>query len=48
MANDICKSFMSVPDERGRVCQFGGRVVLETLMQLILDLEAEYEKAKTD
>ena len=36
------------PDERGRFGDFGGRFVSETLMPLILDLEAEYEKAKTD
>ena len=39
---------MNVPDEKGRFGQFGGRFVSETLMPLILDLEAEYEKAKTD
>ncbi|MEM9100083.1 MAG: tryptophan synthase subunit beta [Pseudomonadota bacterium] len=41
-------TFRSGPDERGRFGQFGGRFVSETLMPLILDLEAEYEKAKTD
>jgi len=41
-------SFRSGPDERGRFGDFGGRFVSETLMPLILDLEAEYEKAKTD
>ncbi|MEM9044009.1 MAG: tryptophan synthase subunit beta [Pseudomonadota bacterium] len=41
-------SFRTGPDERGRFGQFGGRFVSETLMPLILDLEAEYEKAKTD
>ena len=41
-------SFRNGPDERGRFGQFGGRFVSETLMPLILDLEAEYEKAKTD
>ena len=48
MANDMFNSFMNVPDEKGRFGQFGGRFVSETLMPLILDLEAEYEKAKTD
>jgi tryptophan synthase beta chain len=41
-------SFRTGPDERGRFGDFGGRFVSETLMPLILDLEAEYEKAKTD
>jgi tryptophan synthase beta chain len=41
-------SFRTGPDERGRFGQFGGRFVSETLMPLILDLEAEYHKAKTD
>jgi len=46
--NDLFNSFMNAPDHRGRFGQFGGRFVSETLMPLILDLEAEYEKAKTD
>ncbi|MBK0400468.1 tryptophan synthase subunit beta [Limibaculum sp. M0105] len=41
-------SYRTGPDERGRFGIFGGRFVSETLMPLILDLEAEYEKAKTD
>ena len=41
-------SFRTGPDERGRFGDFGGRFVSETLMPLILDLEAEYEKSKTD
>jgi tryptophan synthase beta chain len=41
-------SFRTGPDERGRFGIYGGRFVSETLMPLILDLEAEYEKAKTD
>ncbi len=41
-------SFRTGPDERGRFGDFGGRFVSETLMPLILDLEAEYENAKTD
>lgn len=36
------------PDENGRFGDFGGRYVAETLMPLILDLEAEYKKAKVD
>lgn len=41
-------SFRNQPDERGHFGQFGGRYVAETLMPLILDLEAEYRKAKAD
>ena len=41
-------SFRNQPDERGHFGQFGGRYVAETLMPLILDLEAEYTKAKAD
>ena len=48
MANDLFNSFMSGPDEQGRFGIFGGRFVSETLMPLILSLEEEYEKAKTD
>jgi tryptophan synthase beta subunit len=36
------------PDEKGRFGDFGGRFVSETLMPLILELEAQYENAKTD
>ena len=36
------------PDEDGRFGIYGGRFVAETLMPLILDLQAEWEKAKTD
>ncbi|MGR3342441.1 MAG: tryptophan synthase subunit beta [Paracoccaceae bacterium] len=48
MANDLFNSFMNGPDDRGRFGEFGGRFVSETLMPLIFDLEAEYERAKTD
>ena len=48
MSDDLFNSFMNGPDEKGRFGDFGGRFVSETLMPLILDLEAEYEKAKTD
>ncbi len=41
-------SYRTGPDERGRFGTFGGRFVSETLMPLILDLEARYEHAKTD
>lgn len=48
MAEDLINSFMNGPDEQGRFGIFGGRFVSETLMPLILDLQAEYERAKTD
>ena len=48
MANDLFNSFMNGPDDKGRFGKFGGRFVSETLMPLILELEKQYEKAKTD
>jgi tryptophan synthase beta chain len=48
MTIDRPNSFRTGPDERGRFGIFGGRFVSETLMPLILDLEAEYTRAKTD
>nr|WP_205918656.1 tryptophan synthase subunit beta [Rhizobium binae] len=41
-------SFRSGPDEDGRFGIYGGRFVAETLMPLILDLQDEWNKAKTD
>ncbi len=41
-------SFKTGPDEDGRFGIFGGRFVAETLMPLILDLQDEWSKAKTD
>ncbi|MEL6507299.1 MAG: tryptophan synthase subunit beta [Pseudomonadota bacterium] len=41
-------SYREGPDAEGRFGRFGGRFVAETLMPLILSLEAEYEAAKTD
>jgi len=46
--NDIPNTLRNQPDERGHFGEFGGRYVAETLMPLILDLEAEYRKAKDD
>ena len=46
--NDLFNSFMTGPDENGRFGDFGGRFVSETLMPLILELEEQYEHAKTD
>lgn len=42
------KNWTSGPDEDGRFGGFGGRYVPETLMPLVLELEAEYERAKQD
>ncbi len=48
MPDDLVNSFMTGPDENGRFGDFGGRFVSETLMPLILELEQQYEHAKTD
>jgi len=48
MAEDLINSFMTGPDEQGRFGIFGGRFVSETLMPLILALQAEYDRAKDD
>ena len=41
-------TYRSGPDERGFFGLFGGRFVAETLMPLILELEAAYTAAKND
>jgi tryptophan synthase beta chain len=41
-------SFKNGPDEHGRFGLFGGRFVAETLMPLILELEAAYRAAQAD
>ena len=48
MAEDLPNSYRTGPDENGRFGIFGGRFVSETLMPLILELEARYEFAKND
>ncbi|MFN7055682.1 tryptophan synthase subunit beta [Hyphomonas sp.] len=45
---DIRNTWDQWPDANGRFGEFGGRYVAETLMPLILELEAEYRKAKQD
>jgi tryptophan synthase beta chain len=45
---DKQNSFRNGPDERGHFGIFGGRFVAETLMPLVLSLEAAYEEAKAD
>lgn len=41
-------SFRTGPNEQGMFGLFGGRFVAETLMPLILDLERQWNRAKTD
>ena len=41
-------SYKNGPDEEGFFDIYGGKFVAETLMPLILELEAEYKKAKKD
>ena len=48
MPDDLFNSYRNGPDEAGRFGIFGGRFVSETLMPLILELEAEYGRARTD
>lgn len=38
----------SLPDARGHFGQYGGRYVPETLMQSVIELEQEYERAQAD
>ena len=48
MLDNRINSYKEGPDENGGFGIFGGRFVSETLMPLILSLEKEYEKAKSD
>ena len=41
-------SFRTGPDEHGHFGIYGGRFVAETLMPLILELEAAYAEARKD
>ena len=45
---DLRNTWSQYPDSEGRFGDFGGRYVAETLMPLVLDLEAEYRKAQND
>ena len=45
---NVPPSYRAGPDEEGHFGIFGGRYVAETLMPLILDLEAAYDAAKAD
>ncbi len=46
--SEIPNTYRAGPDEEGRFGIYGGRFVAETLMPLILDLEAAYDVAKND
>ncbi|WP_354042133.1 tryptophan synthase subunit beta [Devosia sp. UYZn731] len=48
MSTTGINSLRNGPDEAGNFGQFGGRFVAETLMPLILDLEAHYRAAQVD
>ncbi len=48
MNKPLPNSFRQGPDARGRFGEFGGRFVAETLMPLILEVEAAYEASKKD
>lgn len=45
---NFTNSYKQWPDESGRFGSYGGRFVAETLMPLILDLEAAWKEAKVD
>ncbi len=47
-ATSNLNSYRTGPDETGHFGMFGGRFVAETLMPLILELDAAYEAAKAD
>ncbi|MFZ4806419.1 MAG: tryptophan synthase subunit beta [Hyphomicrobiaceae bacterium] len=47
-ASGRLNSYRAGPDERGHFGIYGGRFVAETLMPLILELEAAYDAAKKD
>ncbi len=48
MSIALPNSLRAGPDGRGRFGEFGGRFVAETLMPLILELQAAWENAKAD
>ncbi|GBQ96085.1 tryptophan synthase beta chain [Gluconacetobacter liquefaciens] len=48
MAETLPNSLRAGPDPRGRFGIFGGRFVAETLMPLVLELDAAYAAAKAD
>jgi tryptophan synthase beta chain len=48
MTKPILNTYRNGPDEQGRFGQYGGRFVAETLMPLILSVEAAWNAAKAD
>ena len=48
MATPRVNDYSAWPDAKGRFGDYGGRYVAETLMPLILELEAAYESARKD
>jgi tryptophan synthase beta chain len=48
MVMEAPNTFKAGPDEQGRFGDYGGRFVAETLMPLILDLEAAYRASQVD
>jgi len=48
MTKPILNTYRNGPDEQGRFGQYGGRFVAETLMPLILSVEAAWNTAKAD
>ncbi|MBU2090659.1 MAG: tryptophan synthase subunit beta, partial [Alphaproteobacteria bacterium] len=48
MASSIPNTYRTGPDESGHFGIFGGRFVAETLMPLVLEVEAAYKAAKAD
>ena len=48
MASSIHNTYRAGPDESGHFGIFGGRFVAETLMPLVLEVEAAYKAAKAD
>ena len=48
MNKPLTNSLRTGPDARGRFGEFGGRFVAETLMPLVLEVEAAYRAAKAD
>jgi tryptophan synthase beta chain len=44
----VLNTYRNQPDERGHFGPYGGRFVAETLMPLILEVEAAYARAKAD
>ena len=48
MSDNLVNTLKMGPNEKGRFGNFGGMFVSETLMPLILELNQQYERAKTD